>query len=68
MKLDGTIRRDETDPDKPAVEVELDGKKVTDSVVKELTAFKKLTVLHLSMTRVTDVGVKEIGSDFRSLT
>src|SRR5688572_13762631 len=59
-KLGGTVTRDEKQPGKPVVSVNLRYRKVTDAGVKELAVFKNLTTLHLNRTGVTDAGVKEL--------
>ena len=60
--LKGKVTRDDTQPGKPVVKVELTGTEVTDAGVKELAALKNLTNLNLSFTKVTDAGVKELAA------
>ena len=55
-KLRGAVTRDDKQPGKPVVEVNLGGTKVTDAGLKELAALKGLTTLHLGRTKVTDAG------------
>jgi Leucine-rich repeat (LRR) protein len=45
----------------------LNGKKITDDVLKDLHEFKNLTELSLTNTPITDVGLKELGQ-FTKLT
>ena len=59
-KLGGTVVRDEKAPGKPVVTVNLGGKRVTDTGLKELAALKALTTVNLIGTKVTDAGVKEL--------
>ncbi len=59
-QLGGTIARDDTQPGKPVIEVNLALKKVTDADLKELKELKQLTTLNLGSTKVTDAGVKEL--------
>ncbi len=60
-KLGGKIMRDDKQPAKPVVGVDLSLKKVTDADLKELKELKQLASLNLFGCRaVTDAGVKEL--------
>src|SRR2546425_614201 len=60
-KLGGTIKRDDKQPGKPVVEVDLSFRdKVTDADLRELKELKQLVVLDLNFTLVTDAGLKEL--------
>jgi hypothetical protein len=61
-KLGATIERDEKQPGKPVVQVEIVGTKATDADVKNLTALKRIRSLSLGNTKVTDSGVKELAA------
>ncbi len=65
--LHGKLTRDEKLPGKPVVEVNLASTAVTDAGLKQLAAFKSLSVLDLRNTAITDAGLKEIGK-LNSLT
>jgi internalin A len=67
-KLGGKITRDDKQPGKPVVEVNLSLKKVTDADLKELKELKQLASLNLFGCReVTDAGVKEL-KELKQLT
>ena len=68
-KLGGKVTRDQKQPGKPVVGVSLSFTKVkvTDADLKELAAFKNLSVLALYMTGVTDRGMTEL-TTFKTLT
>ncbi len=59
-KLKGSVIRDVSLPGKPVFSVRLLGPQVTDAALKELVAFKNLTVLMLIKTQVTDAGLEEL--------
>src|SRR5580700_5094501 len=59
-KLGGKITRDDKQPGKPVVEVNLSLKKVTEAGVKELKELEQLTRLILGGTQGTDAGLKEL--------
>jgi len=59
-KLGGKVTRDDKQPGKPAVSVDLDLTKVTDADLKELKELKSLQGLRLGDTKVTDAGLKEL--------
>jgi uncharacterized protein (TIGR03067 family) len=67
-KLGGKITRDDKQPGKPVVEVNLSLKNVTDADLKALKELKQLTSLNLYGCRgVTNAGVKEL-KEFKQLT
>src|SRR5262245_22503561 len=59
-KLGGKVERDDKLLGRPIVAVNLSGKKVTDTGLKELKELKSLQWLDLDGTKVTDVGLKEL--------
>jgi hypothetical protein len=59
-KLGGKVTRDEKQPERPVVEVNLSYTPVTDADLKDLKEFKQLHRLLLDRTKVTDAGLKEI--------
>ena len=67
-RLGGKIKRDDKQPGKPVVEVNLSVKKVTDADLKQLKELKQLASLNLFGCReVTDAGVKEL-KELKQLT
>jgi RNA polymerase sigma factor (sigma-70 family) len=67
-KLGGKITRDDQQPGKPVVEVDLQVTRVTDADLKDLKGLKKLTTLNLFGCKgVTDAGVKEL-KELKQLT
>jgi len=67
-KLGGKITRDDKQPGKPVVEVNLSVKKVTDADLKQLKEVKQLASLNLfGCKEVTDAGVKEL-KELKQLT
>jgi internalin A len=56
-KLGGTITRDDKQPGKPVIEVDLAFTPATDANMKELKDLKQLKTLYLSDTQVTDLGL-----------
>ena len=58
--LKGNVARDARLPGKPVLSVVLYGPQVTDEALKELAAFKNLTMLILNTTQVTDAGLAEL--------
>src|SRR5438552_2461631 len=58
--LGGKVTRDDKLPGKPVIGVNLGGAKVTDAGLKELKDLKKLTLLWLRDTKVTDAGVADL--------
>jgi hypothetical protein len=70
--LGGTITRDDKQPGKPVIGVNLSGhgphREVTDADLKELKQFKQLTTLNLhDRGNVTDDGIKEL-AELKQLT
>src|SRR5437660_1373306 len=59
-ELGGKVIRDDKDPAKPVITVDLYGTRVTDLGLKELAPLRGLQKLDLSHTRVTDLGLKEL--------
>jgi hypothetical protein len=62
-KLGGTITRDDKQPGRPVVAVDLSGSRnsvVTDAELKDLEELEQLQTLHLSWTQVTDAGLKNL--------
>src|SRR5262245_44671608 len=59
-KLGGRVTRDDKQPGKLVVEVDLHDTKVTDRDLKVLQGFKNLQSLNLSRTKITDAGLKEL--------
>jgi len=59
-QLGGTIKRDDKQPGKPVVAVDLSRTRVTDVELKELKELKALTKLDLHRANVTDAGVKDL--------
>ena len=67
-KLGGKVTRDDKQPGKPVVEVNLSLTKVTDADLKQLKELKQLASLNLFGCReVTDAGVKEL-KELKQLT
>ncbi|HET6441468.1 MAG TPA: leucine-rich repeat domain-containing protein, partial [Phycisphaerae bacterium] len=58
--LGGQVTRDEALLDRPVVEVDLSGIKVTDAGLKVLKEFKDLQELNLSHTQITDAGLRDL--------
>src|ERR1043165_3483754 len=58
-RLGGDVGRDASDG-KPVFRVTLDDSDFADKDVKELAAFKKLRILQLAHTKLTDVGLKQL--------
>src|SRR5437762_8904983 len=58
--LGGKVTRDDKLPGKPVIGVHLHEIGVTDAALKELADLKQLTWLSLTVTRVTDAGLKEL--------
>ena len=56
--MGGRLERDRNAKGKPIIEVVLNGDKVTDAGMKELSGLKKLKVLFLGSTKVTDAGLE----------
>ena len=61
-ELKGVVKRDDMQPGKPVIEVDLSRTQVTDAGLKELVALKNLTTLNLGSTQVTDAGLKELAA------
>ncbi len=61
-KVGGMVVRDDKDPAKPVVEVNLHATKVTDAGLRELAGLKRLRSLDLDDTQVTDKGLKELAA------
>jgi hypothetical protein len=60
-KLGGKVIRDDKDPSKPVIKVNLNVSQVTDADLKELAPLKELKELHLDACHgVTDAGLKEL--------
>ena len=59
-KLHAVILRNEKQPGKPVVEVNLNFTEVTDAGLKELAPLAHLQTLDLRFTEVTDAGLKEL--------
>ena len=59
-KLGAGIQRNEKQPGKPVVAVDLRGTEVTDAGLKDLAPLTHLQKLDLSVTKVTDAGLKEL--------
>src|SRR5262249_21278471 len=66
-KLHGRITRDEKQPGKPVVAIDLSDPRefraaswVTDAALKHVREFKHLRTLKLSLTGITDSGLKEL--------
>src|SRR5262245_48275966 len=57
QKMQGTVERDEADPEKPVVNVSLQGTRVTDQGLEHIKHFPKLQVLNLDATRISDAGL-----------
>src|SRR4051812_42555276 len=66
-KLGGKIIRDDKQPGKPVVGVDLGLTLMTDAELKELKGFPKLLTLRLGLTGLTDAGMKEL-KEFTNLT
>jgi internalin A len=60
--LGGKIVRDANAEGKPIIKVDLSGKGVTDTGLKELAGLKTLRMLNLNATKVTDLGLKELAA------
>ncbi len=60
QKLGGMVVRDDKDPAKPVIKVDLSFKKVTDVDLKALADLKGLRSLDLGFTGLTDAGLKEL--------
>ena len=61
-KLGARIQRNEKQPGKPVVEVNLSWTKVTDAGLKDLAPLTQLQTLDLSETKVTDAGLKDLAA------
>src|SRR5580704_11089227 len=61
-KLGGSVTRDDKQPGKPVVEVDLSFTKLTEEVVAELSAFKGLTNLNLYRTRIYNSELTKIAA------
>lgn len=61
--LGGRVVRDEKRPGSPVVAVTWVRPQVADADVKELAALQELRVLNLSLTAVTDAGLKELRAE-----
>ena len=61
-KLGGKVVRDDKDPAKPVVAVDLAFTVVTDADLKELPALKGLQTLNLCATKMTDAGLEELAA------
>ena len=61
-KFGGEVMRDDKDPAKPVIEVNLNATEVTDAGLKELAGLKGLKRLGLAATKVTDAGLKELAA------
>ena len=59
-KLGAKIKRDETKPGKPVIQVSLGNTAVTDAGLKELKELKQLTYLDINDTKVTLAALKEL--------
>src|SRR6516164_9565265 len=60
-KLGGTVVREDNDPAKPVIKVDLVLSQVTDADLKELAPLKELKELNLMACKgVTDAGLKEL--------
>ena len=60
MKLNSKVKRDETKPGNPVVDVALYAEEVTDADLKELAQFKHLRSLRLACAKVTGSGFKDL--------
>ena len=60
QKLGGIVRRDEQDPIRPVVSVDLSRTLVTDAGLKNVAAFTQLKKLDLHGTRITDAGLPHL--------
>src|SRR5262245_54211681 len=59
-KLGGKVTRDDKQPGKPVIALDLSWTKMTDTRLKDLKDLKDLQSLILHFTLVTDVGMKEL--------
>src|SRR5262249_46328790 len=58
--LGGKVTRDEQSPDRPVVDVNLAGTKVTNADLQRVAAFKHLRSREFTHTQVTDDGLKHL--------
>ena len=59
-KYHARVRRNENQPNKPVIEVHLNGDRWTDATLQALVPLKDLQRLYLQATPVTDAGLKKI--------
>src|SRR5262249_40033763 len=59
-RLGGKVKRDESDPDMPVVEVNLDRATDADAALKQAALFPRLRKLQSSQTKVGDAGLKAL--------
>jgi internalin A len=62
-ELGGKIQNDDDAPiTGPVIEVDLEGRQLTDAGLKKLVVFKQLRSLNIADTKVTDIGLKELAT------